>query len=309
MSINWFPGHMHKATGEIRKLLPQLDIIIEVLDARIPYSSQNPVIRQFSQEKKHIKLLNKSDLADPAKTQLWLDYFNQADNTLAIAVNQHQAQDIKQLESLCLQLIPRTGEEITPTQALITGIPNVGKSTIINVLADRVIAKTGNEPAVTKTQQRIRISDHLALIDTPGILWPKFDNQHNAYRLAITGAIKDTAISYDDIAFYAADVLLKQYPSALKERYKLEQLPQTELEFLDLIGAQRGCLAAGGIVDLNKIGKIFINELRAGTIGVITLETPEMMIQEEQDTARIIEQKKAEKEAKRAARRAKRRRR
>lgn len=309
MTINWFPGHMHKATGEIRKLLPQLDIIIEVLDARIPYSSQNPVIRQFSQEKKHIKLLNKSDLADPAKTQLWLDYFNQADNTLAIAVNQYQNQDIKRLENLCLQLVPRKEDEIKPTQALITGIPNVGKSTIINILADRIIAKTGNEPAVTKTQQRIKISDQVALIDTPGILWPKFDNQHNAYRLAVTGAIKDTAISYDDIAFYAADTLIKQYPSALQERYKLEELPQTELEFLDLIGAQRGCLAAGGIVDLNKIGKIFINELRAGTIGMITLETPEMMEQEERETAELIERKKAEKEAKKAERQAKRKRR
>lgn len=309
MTINWFPGHMHKATGEIRKLLPQLDIIIEVLDARIPYSSQNPVIRQFSQEKKHIKLLNKSDLADPIKTQEWLDYFNQASNTIAIAVNQYQNHDIKRLESLCLQLVPRKKDEIKPLQALITGIPNVGKSTIINILADRIIAKTGNEPAVTKTQQRIKISDHVALIDTPGILWPRFDNQNNAYRLAVTGAIKDTAVSYDDIAFYAVDALLKYYPTALKERYKLDELPQTELEFLDRIGAQRGCLAAGGIIDLNKIGKIFINELRAGTLGAITLETPNMMEAEERQTAKLIEQKKAEKEAKKAARQAKRKKR
>lgn len=309
MAINWFPGHMHKATGEIRKLLPQLNVIIEVLDARIPYSSQNPVIRQFSREKHHIKLLNKSDLADPIQTQLWLDHFNRADNTIALAVNQHQSQDIKRLHELCLQLVPRKEDDIKPLQALITGIPNVGKSTIINILADRIIAKTGNEPAVTKAQQRIKISDQVALIDTPGILWPKFDNQHNAYRLAVTGAIKDTAISYDDIAFYAADSLIKHYPELLKQRYKLDTLPDTELEFLDTIGTQRGCLAAGGIVDLNKIGKIFINEFRAGTIGAITLESPAMMQIEELETAKLIEKKKAEKEAKKAARQAKRRKR
>lgn len=309
MSINWFPGHMHKATGEIRKILPNIDIIIEVLDARIPYSSQNPVIRQFSKEKKHIKLLNKSDLADSLLTQQWLDYFNQADNTIALAITQYEIDKIRSIEALCQQLVPRKADEITPTQALITGIPNVGKSTIINILADRIIAKTGNEPAVTKTQQRIKISDELALIDTPGILWPKFDNQNNAYRLAVTGAIKDTAVSYDDIAFYAADSLIKSHPELLKQRYKLEHLPQTELEFLDTIGLQRGCLTSGGNVDLNKIGKIFINEIRSGIIGPITLETPAIMEREEIETAELVAKKIAEKEARKAERAAKRKRR
>lgn len=304
MSINWFPGHMHKATGEIRKLLPQVDIIIEILDARIPYSSQNPVIQRFHQEKKHIKLLNKSDLADPANIELWLNHYNQSQNTQAIALHYQQQDKVKSIIDLCHQLMPNH-KDVRPIQALITGIPNVGKSTIINILAGRTIAKTGNEPAVTKTQQRIKLSDQLALIDTPGILWPKFDNQHNAYRLAATGAIKDTAMSYDDVALYTARFLLQHYPDQLKQRYQLETLPEAELEFLETIGRKRGCLAARGLVDLDKIGKILLNELRAGTIGLISLETPAMMIKEEQETAELLQQQAKEKADKKAARLAK----
>lgn len=292
---------MRKATVEIRALLRDIDVIIEVLDARIPYSSQNPVIAQFSHDKPQIKLLNKSDLADPVQTEQWIAHFNQVKNTQAMAVHAKDVERIRQLTKLCHKLVTNP-PAARPLQALITGIPNVGKSTLINILANRTIAKTGDEPAVTKAQQRIKIADDLALIDTPGILWPKFDNQNNAYRLAATGAIKDTAISHDDIAFYTVNFLCKHYPEALKARYQLTHLPETELEFLETIGRSRGCLVGGGLVDLNKIGKILITDLRSGRLGNITLETPAMATEEIAQTALLIKQKEAEKAAKKAAR-------
>ena len=304
MSINWYPGHMHKATGEMRKLLPEIDIIIEVLDARIPYSSQNPVIAQFAEGKPQIKLLNKSDLADPAITELWIEHFNQAPNTRAMAIHQQQFDRIANIMDLCLKLAPPRSE-IRPSQALITGIPNVGKSTLINQWAGRSIAKTGNEPAVTKMQQRIKISDQLALIDTPGILWPKFENQNSAYRLAATGAIKDTAFSYDDIAYFTIDFLQNHYAEELKQRYNLPDLATTELAALEQIGRVRGCLVAGNRVDLNKVGKLLLNDLRSGKIGLISLETPAIAIKEAQQVALILQQKEDEKKAKKAERLAK----
>ena len=302
MNINWFPGHMHKATKEIRKLLPGIDIIIEVLDARLPYSSQNPVIAQFSREKANIKLLNKSDLADPETTAQWITHFNSIDNTRALAVSIHEPDSIHQLLSLCRKLAADKKDSPQGIHALITGIPNVGKSSIINLLAGRMIAKTGNEPAVTKAQQRIKIADDLTLHDSPGILWSRFDNQNSAYRLAASGAIKDTAISHDDIAFFTADYLLNNYPQALMTRYKLDSLPETELEFLETIGRQRGCLGGGGLVDLDKIGRLLINELRGGILGRISMETPAMAIQEQKDTEILLAKKAEEKAAKKAQR-------
>lgn len=304
MSINWYPGHMHKATGEMRKKLPDIDIIIEVLDARIPYSSQNPVIQRLGQNKAHIKLLNKSDLADPVITEQWIEHFQLAANTRAQALNYQQTDRIRKITELCHKLVPGRSDA-KPVQAMITGIPNVGKSTLINILAGRTIAKTGNEPAITKAQQRIKLDDQLALYDTPGILWPRFDNQNNAYRLAATGAIKDTAISHDDIAFFTVEFLLKHYPALLQARYQLDNLPATELEFLEMVGHKRGCLGGGGLVDLNKIGKLLLTELRAGKIGQITLETPAMAIAEEQQTALLLQQQAEEKAARKAERLAK----
>lgn len=315
MSINWFPGHMHKAIQEIKQSLPQVDIIIEVLDARIPYSSENPVIRQLcayhaSNQAKggataSIKLLNKADLADPEQTQAWIEYFEQRDNVRAIAISQKNPERIIDLVELCKQLAPEKLAKSGSIDALIMGIPNVGKSTIINTLAGKKMAKTGNEPAITKGQQKINLRNGIMLWDTPGILWPKFDNQQSAYRLAATGAIKDTAISNDDIAFFAADHLIKHHNDLLVERYKLEKPPETEVEFLDEVGLKRGALGKGGRVNLEKISKQFLTELRDGTIGRITLETPEMAIEEQVEVDRIIEEREREKAEKKVARKAK----
>ena len=274
MAIHWYPGHMHKASKEIKEALPKVDLFIEVLDARIPFSSENPVLTQLRGVKPVIKILNKSDLADPAITQQWQEYLEKEKDVKTLALTSSQPERIRQLLELCRKLLPnKQGKMI---HAMIMGIPNVGKSTIINILAGRTIAKTGNEPAVTKAQQRIDLDNNIVLHDTPGVLWPKIHNPHSGYRLAVTGAIKDTAMEYEDVAFYAVDYLLKAYPQNLMQRYELESLPQTELEFLEQIGAKRGCLRSGGQVDLNKISKLLLTELRAGTLGLISLETPTM---------------------------------
>ena len=171
-------------------------------------------------------------------------------------------------------MISISDSRVKEIHAMIVGIPNVGKSTIINILAGRTIAKTGNEAAVTRQQQRIKISDDVVLFDTPGLLWGNINNEHSGYRLAITGAIKDTAFDSDEAAFYLAECLIKNYPGLLNERYQFAECPQTEIELIETIGRQRGCLRAGGRVEIDKACKILINEFRLGTLGAITLENP-----------------------------------
>ncbi|MDO7666775.1 MAG: 50S ribosome-binding GTPase, partial [Pseudomonadota bacterium] len=182
-------------------------------------------------------------------------------------------------------------------QAMIMGIPNVGKSSLINILAGKMIAKTGNEPAVTKMQQRIKLEQGIVLLDTPGVLWPKLENRHGGYRLAITGAIKETAVSNDDIAMYAVDYFRVHYPALLRARYQLDQLPIDEMSLLGMIGMKRGCLRAGGIVDLERAAKILLTEFRDATLGLISLETPEMVEKELIEMLAIREEKAAKKAA------------
>ncbi|MEE8058073.1 MAG: ribosome biogenesis GTPase YlqF [Pseudomonadales bacterium] len=280
MSIQWFPGHMHKARKQVKETLPLIDIIIDVLDARIPFSSENPMIGELRGNKPCIKILTKSDLADPQMTDQWLRYLEQHQHVKALALSIRQPEKMRQLIDQCRIILPAKDKGHKSINVMIVGIPNVGKSTLINILADKKIAKAGNEPAVTKGQQKINLRNGIMLFDTPGMLWPKVESEKSSYRLATTGAIKDTAMSYDDVAFFAADFLLKAYPKRLLERYKLDVLPATELELLEIIGKQRGCLVRGGRVDLEKISTIFINELRSGKLGPITLETPAMTEQE-----------------------------
>jgi ribosome biogenesis GTPase A len=298
MSIQWFPGHMHKARKQIAEILPQIDLIIQVLDARIPYSSNNPMIGELSKGKPCIKVLSKSDLADATITQQWLTYLEQEQHVKAIALTTEQPDKIRQLMDQCRRMLPEKDCSHKTINVMIMGIPNVGKSTLINILAGKTIAKTGNEPAVTKGQQRINLRNGIMLFDTPGMLWPKVESEKSSYRLATTGAIKDTAMSYDDVAFFALEYLLQNYPQRLKDRYKLARLPATELEFLETVGAQRGCLGARGRVDLERISTIILNELRSGMLGPITLETP-VMIEKEIIEVEALLAAKAEKKAQR----------
>ena len=300
MTIQWYPGHMHKAGREIKETLAQVDVVIEVLDARIPFSSQNPMLARLRGDKPCIKVLNKSDLADFDITQRWQIYLEQQKDIKTLALSMDQTDKIKQLTDLCRKLAPADKSEGKLINALIMGIPNVGKSTLINVLAGRAIAKTGDEPAVTKHQQRIVIGDNVVLLDTPGMLWPNLENKNTGYRLAVTGAIKDTAISHDDIAFFLLEYLLEKYPDTLKTRFQLDSLPGSAQELIVIIGKQRGCLRAGGLIDVDRVAKILLNELRSGTLGWISLETPEMMEVELVELA-VIQQLKAEKKQQRKA--------
>jgi ribosome biogenesis GTPase A len=294
MTIQWYPGHMHKAGREIKETLVQVDVAIEILDARIPFSSENPMLARLRGDKPCIKVLNKSDLADPDITLRWQTYLEQQKDVKTLALSMDQTDKIKQLTNLCRKLAPADKSEGKLINALIMGIPNVGKSTLINVLAGRTVAKTGDEPAVTKRQQRIAIGDNVVLLDTPGMLWPNVENRNSGYRLAATGAIKDTAISHDDIAIFVLDYLLDNYPDALKTRFQLDTLPTTAQELIAVIGRQRGCLRGGGLIDVDRVAKILLNELRSGTLGRISLETPEMMEVELVELA-VIQQLKAEK--------------
>jgi ribosome biogenesis GTPase A len=301
MAIQWYPGHMHKAQKQIKEVLPQVDLLIEVLDARIPYSSENPSIASLRGGKPCIKVLSKTDLADPELTRQWQEYLEQEKNVKTLAITTEEPGKMKSLIDLCRKMLPEKDQGYSTIHTMIVGIPNVGKSTLINTLAGKTIAKTGNEPAVTKGQQRINLGNGIMLLDTPGILWPKVENNKSSYRLAASGAIKDTAMEYDDVAFFLADYLLQQYPDLLKQRFELSELPKTELEFLELAAARRGCLRPGGRTDLHKISEILINELRSGTLGRITLETPDMVVEEirqvEEEKVRKAEEDKARKEA------------
>ena len=297
-SIQWFPGHMNKARNEVKEIMPEMDVVIEVIDARIPYSSENPMVAALRGQKPVIKILNKADLADPILTQKWMDYLEAQDGVRAMACDNNKADDVKRIVQLCKNLVPNkvgTGRQI---KAMIMGIPNVGKSTLINTLAGRAVAKTGDEPAVTKSQQLIKIDNEIMLYDTPGMLWPKVENAHSGYRLAATGGIRDTAFDFADVAGYTAEYLIEAYPELLKERYKIDDLPQTDWEFFEIAGRSRGLLKKGGIVDTYRMSEILVNELRSGTLGRITLETPEMMAVEEDVVAEQRLAAEAKKEAK-----------
>lgn len=285
MAINWYPGHMHKANKEMTEILPEVDLLIELLDCRLPYSSQNPAIARLGHNKPCIKILSKSDLADPDVTTQWQDYFERTDSVKTLLTTLDPAAKTHNLRQLMHKLVPKKSKSRSHFLAMITGIPNVGKSTLINAVAGRKVAKTGNEPAITKGLQKIRIDEDLIFLDTPGILWPKIHNENSGYRLAISGAIKDTATEVEDLAFYLSGFLLQHYPQLLVDRYKLDAIPSSDVDFLEKMGARRGCLRSGGRVDLEKASTILVKEFRAGMLGPITLETTAMIQAEEKIVA------------------------
>ncbi len=296
MIIQWFPGHMHKAGKEIKKRLPDVDIVIEILDARIPHSSQNPLLREFAEQKPSIKVLNKSDLADEKMVSQWQAYLERNANIKTLALTTKEPDSIKKILDLCRKMIPNKGDHQFIT-AMIMGIPNVGKSTIINILANRIVAKTGNEPAVTKGQQRIKITDDIVFFDTPGMLWPRIQHQNWALRLAITGAIKETAMSHEDIAFYLVEYLKVNHPEALKIRYQLNELGEDEYTTLELIGAKRGCLKSRNVLDMHKVSSILVHDFRSGALGGLCIENPNEIEKEIKEAQLLEEKRTAKKEA------------
>jgi len=274
MAVIWYPGHMHRARKQIKEVMHQVDLVIEVMDARIPFSSENPVVTELRGPRPCIKVLNKSDLADPLITAQWLRYFSKQEGVRALALTSTHKGDARKLLSLCREMVPLRVQRGEPVRTMIMGIPNVGKSTLINALAGKAIARVGDEPAVTKHQQRISLGNGIVLSDTPGILWPRMADENSGYRLAVTGAIKNSAISFEDVALYAAEFLLQHYPEMLMTRYKLEELPDSDAALLELVGRKRGCLRAGGVMDLHRASEILLKDFRSGKLGEISLERP-----------------------------------
>jgi ribosome biogenesis GTPase A len=270
MAIGWYPGHMHKARKDITQALQQVDAVIEMVDARLPYSSENPLLNKLIGKKARIRVLNKNDLADPRVTDQWVRYFHEQ-GIDTFVLQRDDAVGVKQLlKQLTRRLEHRSSRA---NRVLIAGIPNVGKSTLINLLAERKIAKVGDEPAVTRARQEIKLTDDLVLLDTPGILWPKIEDQQSAYRLAATGAIRNTAFELGDVGLFALQFLQERYPERIRERYAIEPTGREPVQLLEEIGVKRGCLARGG-VDFTKAGETVLNDLRTGKLGLLSLETP-----------------------------------
>lgn len=270
--LNWFPGHMNSARREISQAMPKIDLVIEVLDARIPYSSTNPLVAEVRGEKPTIQILNKGDLADPDVTAQWLTHIDAREGVLALVHQQNQSK-------LNQRLLSRVRSQVTPKRnkplaAMIVGIPNVGKSTLINALSGRVIAKTGNKPAVTRHQQRVKVGKHLVLWDTPGFLWPRLEPRECGYRLAVTGAITDRVVDPVQIGYFAAEAMVARYPDALVETYRAETLDEGPEAILQAVAKRRGCLRKGGVVDEERAAMALLRDLRNGTLGRISLETP-----------------------------------
>ncbi len=271
---------MAKARRQVTEKLKLIDVVIELVDARVPQSSRNPMVDEITEGKPRLIVLNKADMADPVVTDAWLRALKR-DDIEVVAVDAKHSKGLKQLMSGAKKLMQEKhdrmrekGRNPGPIRALIIGIPNVGKSTLINRLAGRNIAITGDRPGVTKRQQWIKMKGgEMELLDTPGILWPKFEDQMVGYRLAATGAIKDDILNLDDIALYAARELSVRYPEQVKERFKIDQLPEDAVELLELIGKKRG-LVSGGYVDFEKASELLLNELRHEKIGRVSLETP-----------------------------------
>jgi ribosome biogenesis GTPase A len=285
MSIQWYPGHMTKARQAMAEVMPSQDVIIEVLDARMPGASENPIVAELRKQKPCLKVLSKSDLADPRVTSAWLRYFETVRSeptkdrpegrVLALAIRtDRQAETRTRVTALCKRLALHPSGPGKTVRAIVVGIPNVGKSTLINTLMERKVAKVGDEPAVTKGRQKVTLKNGMTLSDNPGILWPKIEDPEAALRLAFGGAIPDTAIDYESVALYGARALLDLYPELLRARYKLGELPAAADALLLEVGRRRGGLRAGGIVDIHKAADVLVHDFRSGALGRISLESP-----------------------------------
>jgi len=281
MAIQWYPGHMTQARKKAEETMEFTDIVIEVLDARVPEASHNPVINDMRlfRQRPNLKILNKADLADPKATEAWLNYFNRQPNTKAVALSCKKAGEANKIPKLCLGLTPHRGTHLKPLRMLIMGIPNVGKSTLMNALLNRRVAKVGDEPAVTKSQQRFDLSETMSITDTPGMMWPKIQYESDGYMLAASHAIGRNAVIDEDVALFLADNLLKNYPALINARYKLDamKIDVTQIDGVDLLEAiakRRSYKRHDGIWDMEKTAVAFLTDYRSGAIGRISLETP-----------------------------------
>ncbi len=273
--IQWFPGHMNRASREIREVFSRVDVFIELLDGRIPSSSANPMLARLRGDKPCLRVMTKTDLSDREMNEAWQRFYESHAGMRVVLADLRNGRDAARVPGLCRKLYVDNGGSRERITAMVMGIPNVGKSTLINRLAGRVVAKTGNQPALTRQQQWIGIRPDFVLLDTPGMMWPNIENRNAGYRLAVTGAIRDTAISHIEIALFALRYLKDNHAASLAERYKLEEIgTRTQQQILTDAGRRRGCLAAGGKVDLERAAKAIISDIRDGRLGRITWEAP-----------------------------------
>lgn len=280
MSINWFPGHMAKTRRQIKESLKLVDAVIEIRDARIIKSSANPDIEEICKDKPRIILLNKSDLSEEKVTKEWVKTLSN-DYTKVLSVNCLTGMGLKNIKPALDEILKEKHDRLKNkgvvnivTRVMVVGIPNVGKSTFINKLAKNNIAKTGDRPGVTKSKQWIKTKIGIELMDTPGVLWPKFEDEEVGLNLAFTGAIKDEIMDIEDLALKLIERLQEYYPERLKERYKLNELSESALENMENIGRKRGAVISGGNIDYNRVAVMLLDEFRGGKLGSISLERP-----------------------------------
>ena len=306
MPINWFPGHMNSTRQAIKdRVKAGLDVVIELLDARLPGSSSNPLLASLTTGRPSLKVLNKQDLADPSITAEWLAHYNAQPHTRAIGLDAGEKSPARALIVACRELAPLRGDMHKPLRVLICGIPNVGKSTLINTLVGKRAAKTGDEPGITKTEQKIVLENGFYLFDTPGMLWPRIAIDQSGYHLAASGAIGRNAFDEAEVALELIAVLKRRYPQCLRERYGLTELGEDDA-VLEAIGIKRGAKIRGGAVQMHKAAEALLMDFRQGLLGRITLETPVEMAAWQRAVADEEERKAAAREAEKVADKARR---
>lgn len=279
MAIQWFPGHMTSARKKAAETMEQVDVVIEVLDARLPEASRNPMIEELRRHRQRpsLKVLNKTDLADPVATKAWLAFYNAQPNIKAVAISAKKPGEVARLPSLCQSLAPHRKDNLKPLRMMIMGIPNVGKSTLLNTLVKRKVAAVGDQPAITKQQQRYDLGPRQTLVDTPGMLWPRIAHPADGLMLAASHAVGTNAYIDEEVAEFLAGILLTRYPACLTARYGFATADLDPIGVVEGVARKRGCLikGRGGELDLERAAQILLTDYRAGTLGRISLETPE----------------------------------
>jgi ribosome biogenesis GTPase A len=278
MAIQWFPGHMTSARKKAAETMERIDVVIEVLDARLPEASTNPMIRELRlfRQRPCLKLLNKADLADPLVTRAWLDFYNRQPGVKAFAISSKKPGDVGRVPAICQTLAPHRNDNLKPLRMMIMGIPNVGKSTLMNALVKRRIAAVGDEPAITKAQQSYDIGPRQTIVDTPGLLWPKIKYDSDGLMLAASHAVGRNAVIDEEVAVFLARILLARYPDCIERRYSVPANGLDAVAVVETVARKRGCLVkgSGGELDLEKAAMVLLTDYRTGALGRISLETP-----------------------------------
>ncbi len=276
MAIQWFPGHMDQARKNAARAMKTVDVVIEVVDARLPEASSNPLIRYLREQRQRpcLKVLNKADLADPGVTSQWIEAYNRQDGVTAVALSCKKPADVKRVPKLCQQIAPHRNDNFKPLRMMIMGIPNVGKSTLMNALLKRRVAAVGDEPAVTKNEQRLDLGKRMSIIDTPGLMWPKISYDSDGMMLAASHAIGVNALVPEEVGVFLAAILLDRYPGLLNARYGIEVDGMDAVDVIESIARRRGAQIRGGGLNLEKASIILLTDYRSGKLGRISLETP-----------------------------------